>query len=224
MNRQRQVVAWASGAVVVGALGWAGWKVFHKKTGEPRYRVVGEQGGVELRQYGPTLVAVTEVEGAFDKAVNEGFHRLAGYIFGGNQRELSLPMTAPVGLRRAEAAPPGEKLPMTAPVGLQRDGARWRMTFVMPEGYTLDTLPEPLDSRVRLEAVPGKRVAAWRFSGGVPESVAKAEETRMLGLLRAQGIRPTGAPVLAQYNSPFVPPFLRRNEILVDVSGPEAMH
>ncbi|MET0405972.1 MAG: heme-binding protein [Cystobacter sp.] len=204
MNRQRQVVAWASGAAVVGALGWAGWKVFHKKTEEPEYRVLGEHGGVEVRQYAPTLVAVTEVEGAFDAAVNEGFHRLAGYIFGGNQRELSLSMTAPVGLRR--------------------EGPRWRMTFVMPEGYTLDTLPEPLDSRVRLEMVPGKRVAAWRFSGKVPESVARAEETRMLGLLREQGLHPKGKPVLAQYNSPFVLPFLRRNEILVDVSAPEAMH
>lgn len=224
MNKQSRTALWASGAVVAGALGWAGWRLFKEKdTPEPAYRVLSVKDDVELRQYEPTLVAVTELQGEFDASLNEGFHRLAGYIFGGNQRKQSLAMTAPVGMQQRGVGQ-SERLEMTAPVGMQRQGAVWRMTFVMPEGYTLETLPEPLDARVRLESVPGKRVAARRFSGSAPESVAKTEQARLLEDLRKQGLRPVGEPVLAQYNSPFMPPFLRRNEILVDVEAEESVH
>ncbi len=226
MNKQTRTVLWASGTVLAGALGWAGWRLFQEKNiEEPEYRVLSVKDGVELREYVPTLVAVTEVEGEFDASLNEGFRRLAGYIFGGNRSKQSISMTAPVGLQRAsDSAQGGERIAMTAPVGLQRSGQVWRMTFVMPSDYTLETLPEPVDTRVRLETVPGKRVAVRSFSGSAPESVAKAEEARLLEDLREQGLRPVGEPVLAQYNSPFMPPFLRRNEIQVDVQAVEPVH
>jgi SOUL heme-binding protein len=225
MNRQTRAVLWASGTAVVGALGWAGWRLFQEKHLEaPEYRVLSVKDGVELREYAPTLVAVTEVEGEFNASLNEGFRRIAGYIFGGNRGKQSISMTAPVGLQRASDSEPGERIAMTAPVGLQRSGPVWRVTFVMPSEYTLETLPEPVDARVRLETVPGKRVAVRSFSGSASESVAKAEQARLLEDLREQGLRPVGEPVLAQYNSLLMPPFLRRNEILVDVQAVEPVH
>ncbi|HYO74485.1 MAG TPA: heme-binding protein [Archangium sp.] len=225
MNKQTRKVLWASGTVLAGALGWAGWRLFQEKNlEEPGYRVLSVKEGVELREYVPTLVAVTEVEGEFDASLNEGFRRLAGYIFGGNRSKQSIAMTAPVGLQRASGSEQGERIAMTVPVGMQRSGQVWRITFVVPSEYTLETLPEPVDTRVRLERVPGRRVAVRRFSGSAPESVAKAEQERLLEDLRQQGLRPVGEPVLAQYNSPFMPPFLRRNEILVDVQAVEPVH
>lgn len=225
MNKQTRTVLWASGTALVGALGWAGWRLFQEKNVEvPEYRVLSVKDGVELREYGPTIVAVTEVEGDFDASLEAGFRRLAGYIFGGNRSKQSIAMTAPVGLQRASDSEQGERIAMTAPVGMQRSGPVWRMTFVMPSEYTLETLPEPVDTRVRLESVPGKRVAVRSFSGSAPESVANAEQARLLEELRKLGLRAVGEPVLAQYNSPFMPPFLRRNEIQVDVQPVEPVH
>ena len=151
---------WASGAAVVGALGWVGWHFFSEKRVEkPRFRVLSEKEGVEIRQYAPMIVAATELQGSFEQAVDTGFHRLAGYIFGSNRGKRSIEMTAPVSLQHESAPLQGERIEMTVPVGLQRQGSTWRMTFVMPAEFTLDTLPEPLDSRVRLESVAARRVA-----------------------------------------------------------------
>lgn len=205
MNRQTQTVLWTSGAALAGAVGWMGWRLLKEKTSEgPRYRVLAEKEGLELRQYLPSLVAVTDVEGSFAESLNTGFHRLAGYIFGGNRR--------------------GQSIAMTVPVGLQRRGNLRRMTFVMPAGFSLEALPAPRDARVRLESVPPKRVAVRRFSGHASEARTRAEEARLIEDLKRQGLRPLGEPVLAQYNSPMVPPFLRHNEILIDVEPIAPVH
>ena len=205
MNKQRQSVLWASGAALMGALGWAGWRRWRRETETPAYRVLATKGDVEVRQYGPSLVAATELQGSFSDSLNAGFHRLAGYIFGGNQRQQSIAMTAPV--------------------NMQRLGNAWRMSFFMPSAFSsLEALPSPKDSRVHLEPVPGRRVAVRRFSGVATEAVVKEEEAWLLAELRERGLRPVGAPVLAQYNSPFVPAFLRRNEILIDVQPLEWVH
>jgi len=204
MDRQRQAVVWASGAALVGALGWVGWRRWRQGTETPDYRVLAVKGGLEVRQYGPLVVAATHLQGSFADSLETGFHRLAGYIFGGNQRRQSIAMTAPV--------------------GLQRQADVWRMTFVMPAALSLETLPTPRDSRVLLEKVPARRVAVRRFSGRAHEATVKAQQEGLLAEIRRQGMRPVGAPVLAQYNSPFVPPFLRRNEILIEVQPLEWVH
>lgn len=216
---------WASGAALVGALGWVGWHFFSEKRLEkPRYRVLNDRTDVEIRQYAASLVAATELQGSFEQAVDTGFHRLAGYIFGGNRGPRAPEDRVPARLMHESAPLQGQRLEMTAPVGLQRRGGGWRMTFLMPSEFTLDTLPEPLDSRVRLAAEPARRVAVRRFSGPASESAAKAEEARLLEDIKRLGLRPLGEPVLAQYNSPFLPSFLRHNEILVEVEELLPLH
>ncbi|ATB30489.1 SOUL family heme-binding protein [Melittangium boletus] len=205
MNKQRQTMLWASSAALMGALGWVGWRRWRREIETPSYQVLATKGGLEVRQYGPAVVAATDLQGSFTESLRAGFHLLAGYIFGGNQRHQSIAMTAPV--------------------GLQRRGNAWRMTFVMPSSFSsLETLPAPNDSRVQLEPVPGRRVAVRRFSGSATEAAMKEEEAWLLAELRRQGLRPVGAPVLAQYNAPFVPPFMRRNEIHIDVQPLEWVH
>ncbi len=173
------------------------------------------ESGVEIRRYGDTVIAETVIEaGSYGDAGNEGFRRLAGYIFGDNRGEQKIAMTAPV----AMAPDPGEKIAMTAPVAAQRDSSGgWRVAFYMPAEYTLETLPQPLDPRVTLRVVPGRLVAALRFSGrGTAEQFAEhtAELTQALA---DAGIESVGAPWTARYNAPWVLPLLRRNEAMIEV-------
>src|SRR5512137_2997530 len=132
-------------------------------TEKPKYTVVQQVGGLEVRQYAPYLVAETEVTGSREEAGNAGFRRLAGYIFGGNRGERKIAMTAPV------AQQEGARIAMTAPVSQQetpdRGPSTWVIQFMMPSGYTRATLPEPLDPAIRFRDVPARRLVALRYSG-----------------------------------------------------------
>ncbi|MEN8689866.1 MAG: heme-binding protein [Desulfobacterales bacterium] len=179
---------------------------------EVPYTVIEQNGAFELRQYSPHIVAETTVEGAFDQVGSEGFRRLADYINGENRTKQSIAMTAPVS---QEAQP--EKIAMTAPVGQEKSGDRWRITFVMPSKYALDTLPEPVDSRIDIKQEPGRLVAAVRYSGTWSRKRYEENKARLLAWIEERGFKQTAEPVWARYNPPFMPWFLRRNEILIPV-------
>jgi hypothetical protein len=187
---------------------------------EPGYEVLKTYPEFELRRYAPYLVAETEVTGEFDQVGNRAFRILAGYIFGNNRSQEKMAMTAPVNQRPTVAE--GEKLAMTAPVSQRpKEGAgqgTYVLSFVMPSGYTLDTLPEPLDPRVRLREEPARLMAARRYSGLWSESNYQANEVALLAAVERVGLTPVSAPVYARYNSPFSLWFLRRNEVMVEVS------
>jgi effector-binding domain-containing protein len=155
---------------------------------------------------------VTVVEGDFEKVGSEGFRRLADYINGNNRRRQSIAMTAPVGQESGS-----QKIAMTAPVGQQSSGDRWRITFMMPAEYSLERLPQPLDDRISLQPVPARRMAAVRYSGTWSRSGYEKNLANLLAWLQEQGLQPVGDPVWARYNPPFMPWFLRRNEVLIAV-------
>jgi len=191
---------------------------------EPRYEVVEKGEAFEIRRYEPFILAEVVVEGDFSEVGNEAFRILAGYIGGKNRRREKIPMTAPVGQEPAGGA--GEKIPMTAPViqapGSGAEGA-YRFSFVMPENYTLETLPEPEDSRIGFRRVEGRLMAARTYSGSWSERRYRENERRLLEALREKGLESVGAPLYARYNSPFTLWFLRRNEVLVEIrGGPQA--
>lgn len=179
-----------------------------------KYTVLKREGKFELRQYEPYLVAETIVEGDFDEVGNEGFRRLFDYISGKNRKKQSISMTAPVS-QEAES----EKISMTAPVNQVRVGEKYRITFVMPAKYTMDTLPEPLDTRVKLRQVPGQLIAAFRYSGTWGRDRYEEKRVRLQALMRERDLEPAGEPIFARYNPPFMPWFLRRNEVLIPVEN-----
>jgi hypothetical protein len=179
-----------------------------------QYTVVEKEGNFELRQYEPYLVAETMVEGDFDTVGNEGFRRLFDYISGKNRKQQSISMTAPVS-QKTES----EKISMTAPVNQVRVGEKYRITFVMPTKYTMETLPEPLDDRVKLKAVPGQLIAAFRYSGTWSKDRYEEKRIRLQALMRQKNLKPAGEPIFARYNPPFMPWFLRRNEVLIPVEN-----
>lgn len=180
---------------------------------EPSYTVLQTNDVFEVRQYAPYLVAEVAVPGPVDEAGSQGFKLLGGYIFGKNKGERKLDMTAPV---TQQAAPP-VKLDMTAPVTQAATPGGFLVQFVMPKGYTLATLPEPLDARVKLREVPGSRVAVIRFSGSWSQSTYEEHLQKLRSALAAAGMATTGEPVSSRYNSPFSLPFLRRNEIWLNL-------
>lgn len=168
----------------------------------------------DIRDYPERIVAQTTVEDmSYRESLNEGFRRVAGFIFGGNMQNQKIAMTAPV-----QVGPP-TKIAMTAPVMAQDSPKGLTVSFGMPRAYTLDTLPTPKDSRVRIVRIPQQRFAARTFSGYF--SVRKFQEERsvLLAALARDGKEAMGQAEFAGYNAPWTPPWMMRNEVLVLVDG-----
>lgn len=192
---------------------------------QPDYVVLMELDGVEYRQYSGYLVVETIVESSADynQAANIGFRRLFDYISGDNKKQTKIAMTAPVQVGgAAEAgADGGEKIAMTAPVQqsmTENGNTGWTVSFVVPREYSLTTAPIPQGENVFLREVPGELVAVLRFSGRWTESNISRHRDALMQSLAQASVLPVGVPRSAAYNSPFMPPFLRHNEILVPVA------
>jgi hypothetical protein len=175
---------------------------------EPRYEVAREVEGVELRQYAPYVVAEVVLDATAEDAGSRAFPILAGYIFGKNKGEKKFAMTAPV-MQTAALV----KMEMTAPVTQAAVAGGMRVQFVLPQGVTLESAPEPLDPRVQLRLVPASQWAAIRYSGTWSQANYNEHLRRLQTALAAAGVATQGEPVLARYNGPMTPWFMRRNEI-----------
>ena len=183
-------------------------------TEEPAYTVMEQSDDFELRRYDPMIVAETLVAGSMDDASGSGFRLIADYIFGNNTVRNGgngkISMTAPVTM-----AAQSEEISMTAPVSMERSAGKWRVHFVMPSEYTLDTLPRPNNPAVRLREIPATNYAVIRFSGFAGEKKVAAKTAQLKAWLEGRGIEPLGNPELARYNPPWTLPFLRRNEVMI---------
>ena len=175
---------------------------------EPDYAVTKKLDNVELREYAPYVVAEVVLETSADEAGNQAFPILAGYIFGKNKGEKKFAMTAPV---TQSAAP--MRMDMTAPVTQATVAGGIRVQFVLPKAVTLATAPEPLDPRVLLREVPAASWAVIRYSGTWSQSNYTEHLNELKAALQTAGVATQGEPVLARYNGPFTPWFMRRNEI-----------
>ena len=164
---------------------------------EPAYEIVDQRNGYEIRRYDSYIVAETVVEDDFRGAGNKAFRRLFGYISDDNSN--------------------AEKIEMTIPV-VSSGTAPYAYYFVMPSEYTLATLPEPDDPRVVVREIPGRTVAVLRYSGRSNESNFREHREELLEALERDGVVLDGEPVRAVYNGPFTPSFMRRNEVMVEIS------
>jgi hypothetical protein len=182
---------------------------------EADYMVELKEQPFELRRYEPHLIAETLVGGEFDEAGSKAFRRLFKYISGNNQSREEVKMTAPVGQGAAS-----EKIDMTSPVGQQRQNDQWAVSFMMPAGYSLETLPEPQDPLVVLRQVPARHIAAIRYSGFWSEKTYLLNKAKLDVWIEEKGLTVAGKAIWARYNAPFTPWFMRRNEVLVPVVRP----
>jgi hypothetical protein len=175
---------------------------------EPDYEIVKSFDSVELRQYAPYVVAEVVLDASPEAAGKQAFPILAGYIFGKNKGDKKFAMTAPV----TQTAVP-VRMDMTAPVTQVAVAGGMRVQFVLPKGVTLATAPEPTDPRVQLRAVAAATWAVIRYSGSWSQSNYLEHLAELKASLQAAGVATQGEPVLARYNAPFTPWFMRRNEI-----------
>lgn len=200
MRTLRRIVGWIIG-IVAGTLLLAacGFIYMTSNVPTPAYTVIETAGEIELRDYPELIVAEITTNGTRGEAVRAGFSPLAGYIFAKERA--------------------GDKIAMTAPVTQQAgDGNGWTVQFIMPEGYTLETLPRPAGSEVRLDSEPPMRRAAIRFSGSWSDESFAEQEASLRAWLDQRDLAPQGPPIYAYYNDPFTPGFMRRNEVLFNVA------
>ena len=192
-------------------------------------KVVKKYSNFEVREYDSSLVAEALVSGDKRQASNDGFRLIARYIFGhnnskGNSRDAaekgeSVAMTAPVEIQRL----PSEKVAMTAPVEIQESSnnkaASYLVRFTMPSKYTLENLPVPRDSRVKIRLRESAVYAARKYSGFWSDSSDRKQKRLLIEGLQKHGYTYKNSFVFARYNSPWTPWFLRHNEVLVELEG-----
>ena len=176
-------------------LGWGVGAMASPDVEEPSWVLVSELEDVEIRRYQPVIQARTSI--AHKGQTTNGFRTLADYIFGANSQDQAIAMTAPVEEVLSEEDP--------------------YMAFTMPSQYRLEDLPEPDDGNVTLHPVPLRTVAAVRFSGWARGSVVATKTRLLLDTLEGSEWVPVGSPSLNQYNPPWTPPWMRRNEVMVAV-------
>jgi hypothetical protein len=207
--RRAPRAAWLAGFGAVAGAALVRHQFQRWFTEQPTYAVEGHIGDVEIRRYDPVIVARTEIaaESRCD-AIEEGFDRLATYIFGGNRGGERLEMTAPVTHARDEVRH-SSIVPAEA-------AERWVMTFTMSKGRPLQSFPRPHDLRVTLRARPSRRVAVLRYRGAFMGQVAEQKQRELLDVVEAAGLVPRGPPEFADYDPPWVLPFFRRNEAWVE--------
>lgn len=185
----------------------------------PTYEVLRREGAFELRRYKGYLTASVRVAGSsYGQATNAGFAPLADYIFGNNHASDRISMTAPVSAGRVCC----QKIAMTAPVTAAQAEEEYVVSFTMPSGYSMESLPRPNNPAVILESVDPHMAAAVRFSGYLNEKSAAGARSELEAWMGAQGLTPAGEPVAAQYDAPWKPSFVRRNEIMIPVEGADA--
>ncbi len=184
---------------------------------EPAYDVVLSEEGFELRKYAPMIVAEVTHTGSRRRASGASFRRLAAYIFAqdrpaGGER---IAMTSPVIQERVDQ---DERIAMTSPV-IQEETSedQWRMRFVMPGRFTMETLPQP-PADITLTEVPTRRVAAVRFNGMARSGDLAVMEAMLTEWVEDQDFTPIGSFEYAFYDAPMVPGPLRRNEVLIEVA------
>ena len=193
---------------------WMAISFFTSRVSEPTYKLIKKADGFEIRKYDSYILAKVDVKGNYKEATNEGFRILAGYIFGGNQRKLSIKMTAPVVESNAS-----EKIAMTAPV-LETNSTSTTLrtiSFVMPQQYNLNSLPIPNNESIKFEEVPARHVAVLSYSWYTNEARVNKKKEQLLEMLKKQNIEVLAQPQNARYNPPWTVPFMIRNEILVDM-------
>ena len=184
-------------------------------TEEPEFKLISEEGEFQIKEYDPKIIAQVEVEGDFDEASSMGFKLLADYIFGNNLLEgesQKISMTTPV-----EMSPMAENLLITSPVMDDQVNDKWLINFVMPQEYSLDTLPKPNNPQVKIIEVPKEKYAVIVFSGLVRESSYAEKADLLSDYLNENSFKQQGAIKIARYNPPWTLPFFRRNELMVRV-------
>ncbi len=196
---------------------WSISGFFGSRVEQAEYTVVNKMNDYEIREYPEHIVAQTTVKGSYGESMGNGFRIVAGYIFGGNTKKESIAMTAPVVAQKSKDEKISESIAMTAPVVATKEGDSQIISFGMPRSYTLETLPTPNDPRVKIVMIPAKKYAVLQFSWYRSDGRVKMMQEKLLSALTRDGVTTKGSTAYAGYNAPWTPPWMNRNEVLVEI-------
>lgn len=162
------------------------------------YKVLQSEHNIEIRLYQPMIIAEVDVEGKRQDTVHDGFRLIADYIFGNNtvQRDIA----------------------MTAPVNQQLTGRSWQISLVMPSKQSMESLPQPNNDRVRLTKILSKKFAVIKFSGTNSNENLAEHEKQLMSYIEAKQFKIIGSPQYAFYSPPWSLPFMRRNEVMLEIN------
>jgi hypothetical protein len=174
------------------------WSYIVSNIESAKYTIIESHDQIELRDYDELIVAQVLVKEDFKTARNIGFKFLANYIFGDNIEHLKIPMTAPVMEQQKENA--------------------WNISFVMPDIYSSkEELPKPFNNKIKLLEIPQKILVVIRFSGVASDDNIAKQLAKLKDFICEQNLKPVSREIYAFYSPPWTLPFLRRNEIMVEI-------
>ena len=166
----------------------------------PNYTLLEKKGLFEIRIYDPVILAITNVKSNYRESTYTGFRRIANYIFGGNNENMEIAMTAPV----------------LASSPVNNDGI-YNIAFVMPKAYPLSNLPKPNYEDVEIKEKQLGKMAILRFGGWATEDKVFNYQQKLTLFLKEYQYEINGDFLVAQYNSPWAIPPFRKNEIMVPI-------
>lgn len=186
--------------------------VGYRTTEEPDYKVIKKEKNFEVREYESIIVAEVITQGDYKESSKKGFNKLAKYIFGENLSQEKIGMTAPVFQEQNS-----EKISMTAPVFQEKSSEGWIMRFTMPAKYTLESLPTPLDKDIKITMSNSKKVAIITYTGILTEKKIEINTALLRKWLKQNSYKELSSPQSAGYDPPWTIPFLRKNEIQIEI-------
>ena len=163
----------------------------------PNFKLIKKEGEFEIREYEPMIIAMTKVKSGYREASSTGFRRIANYIFGGNQKQMEIKMTAPV---------------ITDVPNVK---GMYDILFVMPSQHKFDDLPVPDNGNIELKVKELGKTAVIQFGGWATESRATHYKEKLEQFIETSGYETNSDYMVAQYNSPWALPPFRRNEIII---------
>ena len=166
----------------------------------PKYQILEKNGLFEVRMYEPMIIATTTINNDYRESTYRGFRRIANYIFGGNDQNMEIAMTAPV----ISSSP------------MNNEGI-YNIAFVMPKEHSISNLPNPNYDDVIIEEKDFGKMAVLRFGGWATERSVIKQQERLEKIINEKKDIINGDFFIAQYNSPWVIPPFRRNEIMVPI-------
>ncbi len=177
----------------------------------PAYKILKKEQNIEIRQYPPLIIAEVKTAGSRQASISDGFRILADFIFGNNEGEKQLSMNGPITQQQ------GIKIAMTAPVQQEKTDTEWAISFIMPSKFSIDTIPNPINDRIKIIQIPSKRYAVITFSGRSTEANLTKHTNELEIYMNGSSYSKVGNAKYAFYNPPWTLPFLRRNEVQFEI-------
>ena len=169
---------------------------------------------IEVRNYESMVLVSSDMSA---DGMNSAFRDLFRYIAGENEGSTEIAMTAPVLINESEAASTGTEIAMTAPVFMKERSEQQVMSFVMPANFTLQSTPKPTNPNVWVTEVKDYKVVVIKFSGLLSDSNVETQTKILNSWIAKNGYTAISEPINAAYNGPFTIPWLRHNEVLIEV-------